>query len=642
MRNVANHLEIARPEFNLKLGVAETYDALLGRSYSSIVSANELLSTAQETGRLLVHGYAGSGKTQLLHRLYRHIVADGKFAVLIRLRDLVAEEKGWNDVPDNLRSQSQMLLARAEPPTDETSVRSIPSTLFALVDGLDEVPSELAVSVLGALDALAQRLPNLVVIVTDRFSVRPVSPETWRLASILPLGENDLPPLPQRNQDVNQRLLTIPLFVDLLAKGEVSLSQLRAPQVSIAAILNDLIERSIPADEVGRVSHAAYSTFADARSRVFAINWLTEAAGAAAVDRLMQKGLLKVEGERASFTQNLVHDYLAARYFASNPSLWNQRGFDVVSFTGASFDVLVLAAEVLATGSDEGLSERFIHQLYDWNFYAVGFVLARSIAVGSHVISRDTTLAAEAMMTERKWDRIVSTRTRVIAALRIIGDRNSSELLSLKDFSQLREWVAAREGSTSWFAAWRKLFLVPHGTSVDVDFVNAIEDPESILGWTAANVVKRTAPSIEALNRLREMLSVGTDTVRWRVAHALGAFPSRENFHPLVQMLGSDPYPWARYGALRSLVEQASLTDAGPLREEIIQGLADNVGVILSDQRLRIELERCLEVDPIPDGWARSLDPLISALWDRTSGELQFLWERLASKLSEKERAALV
>jgi hypothetical protein len=93
---------------------------------------------------------------------------------------------------------------------------------------------------------------------------------------------------------------------------------------------------------------------------------------------------------------------------------------------------------------------------------------------------------------------------------------------------------------------------------------------------------------------------------------------------------------------MRSLVEQASLTDPGVLRTQIVQALADNVDVILGDQRLRVELERCLEVDPVPEGWARSLDPLISALWDRTSGELQFSWERLASKLAEQEQAALV
>ena len=210
----------------------------------------------------------------------------------------------------------------------------------------------------------------------------------------------------------------------------------------------------------------------------------------------------------------------------------------------------------------------------------------------------------------------------------------------MNNLAELQGWVRTHQSSTPWFLTWKELFLLAPGSPVGADFVSQIADPQSIQGWTAANVIKRSTPDSNALEALRKLLNSPTSSIRWRSAHALGAFPDDQNARALLEVLTEDPYAWARYGAVRSLVEQASLTGPGELRNRIIKSLVDQVALILNDERLRLELQRCLEVEPVPEMWATSLDPLLTALWDGSFGELQLYWERLANKLEVQEHSA--
>src|SRR6185369_16186165 len=101
-------------------------------------------------------------------------------------------------------------------------------------------------------------------------------------------------------------------------------------------------------------------------------------------------------------------------------------------------------------------------------------------------------------------------------------------------------------------------FATPRGSALSDDDLAAIEHEDSLIGWTVANVAKRTTISESQAAMLRRLLQNAEDPiVRWRAAHVLGAHPSEDNVTALLDAL-NDPYHWVRYGAVRSLIELAA------------------------------------------------------------------------------------
>jgi len=440
------------------------------------------------------------------------------------------------------------------------------------------------------------------------------------------------------------QLLFVRGLVDLVLQGRGRIDLDINSHRTMASFIGPYLATEIESEILETVAEAAFDVYAQARARVFPLVEFEAIAGSGATAHMIDTGVLVVIEETASFAHNLVHDYLAAYYLAGHDDRWDQGGFDAVSFRAASFDVLVIAAEILADRGDTERIEVFVQQMYDWNFYAVGFVLARCVDIGSQAIPHDMYIAVETMLAERRWDLVVATAKRVTNALHLIGDTSAHELLGLADLDELRAWVESQHGDATWFHQWRDLFLTPSGTPVDDEFVALISDPLSIRGWTAANVVKRTQPSDAAERQLRSYLVDGAaaNSVRWRAAHALGAFPTPENSDLLFSVLTDDPNVWARYGAVRSLVEQAARTQDVDLRRQIIERLATKANVISEDPSLLVELSRCLVLSRPPKGWATELRPLLGELWNLSSGERQQLWEQIATQAEAYESDAWV
>jgi hypothetical protein len=156
----------------------------------------------------------------------------------------------------------------------------------------------------------------------------------------------------------------------------------------------------------------------------------------------------------------------------------------------------------------------------------------------------------------------------------------------------------------AWFNDWRRLFSTPIAAQMsDVD-LNQITDPDSVKGWTVANVAKRTSLSDEQQARLRGWLRRDEAVLRWRLVHALGSFPSEPNFHCLLQKLDEDPEVDVRYGAVRSLVEMACISDEN-LREKIFDQISARAQRIATQPRVEAELARALIVTPskAPQNW---------------------------------------
>lgn len=636
---VAAGLTVHEPAFSIPVGIVDDYRSMALGEISATIDAAGVPEVASQRGRLIVHGYAGSGKTELIHRVFRRVVGDGGYATLVRLRELTPIRADWDALQGSPPAQISLLLSKvAQPPVEEADISQIAAPFFVLVDGLDEVPKPIAVPVLNALDDLAARVPNVVVVVTDRFTSRPIDSRRWTIASLRPLEAPAAGELLDYDSGEVPPLLRIPVFADLALQGQVE-ADAGDDRRTMVSLIRPYLAGEIGDDVLPAVADAAFDVFAASQSRIFPIEPFQEIAGGLATQSAIDKGVIRVDGSDASFVHNLVHDYLAAYSLASHPERWNQNGFDAVAFKASSFDVLVLCAEVLAEREAGEQIELFVQQLYDWSFYAVGFVLARCVSVGSEALPGEVFTAVESMLAERRWDLVASTAGRVEDALRLIGNQTAVELLALENLLELQTWVAGQPGSASWYQIWRELFLTPPSAAVDVDFVTAVNDALSISGWTAANVVKRTNPTDAAEEHLRSLVSDVDGTVRWRAAHALGAFPTPANVDALFNVLSADPYPWARYGAIRSLIEQAARADAPELRSAIIERLVDHSKVIAEQPLLVTELSDCVVVTNPPEDWVQSLRPLLKAMWAASSGENQQLWDRTELRLEAADVA---
>jgi hypothetical protein len=126
-------------------------------------------------------------------------------------------------------------------------------------------------------------------------------------------------------------------------------------------------------------------------------------------------------------------------------------------------------------------------------------------------------------------------------------------------------------------------------------------------------------------------------TIRWRAAHALGAWPSDPVVGGLRHALLNDER-WVRYGAVRSLIDLAAAADA-EARDEQLRWFIDHLDRIKSmSEQVVDELERALVRVPPPNGWVSSAGNLVEALYASEETEhRRDRWRRLAARLRRTE-----
>jgi hypothetical protein len=247
-----------------------------------------------------------------------------------------------------------------------------------------------------------------------------------------------------------------------------------------------------------------------------------------------------------------------------------------------------------------------------------------------------------AMLAERRWDIIVATAERAGDALALLPMSWAREYLTAQSFKQVIELVTTVPSSTGWFERWRTLFTQTSGVPSENE-LDLICDLDGILGWTAANVLKRLPLTPEQQATLRRFADDQSIAVRWRIAHIFGAFPDFSNFELLRKLfLRDEEDDWVRYGATRSLVEMAARGSA-ELRHKIFAFLAENVTILSKHSRILDEFARSVVIraDQMPTDWAVAVRRVIYKLIDRSSEVTELeRWSRLSSILTEKATAA--
>ncbi|WP_327125450.1 HEAT repeat domain-containing protein [Streptomyces sp. NBC_01727] len=609
----AHELDLHYPSFGYPILICNDFDDVLsGRG--SPVTPDQLIKIAQSQGRVLLQARGGSGKTETLKVLSRKAYGIGVATLLVDLMDVMVRIGAHAGVS----AIAEDLLERVDSPpgSDEESL--------LLLDGLNEVPPEVAPAVVAAVDDLAIRNLRVSTIVTDRLSRRPLT-SRWALATLGAVPEDVMREIIGVVDSKSQEMYAIPYYLDKV-RPEGAEGKMRS-DIHKGYLLDHAVEEK----ELDSLSEAAFRQYESNRSRELDRTSFISVTGKHVWEQLVGAGVIIDDHHAAAphFTHHLIHDYLAARYLAKCPNVWGADSFDVVTFHATSFDALAMLLEQCS-----GKADVLLLSVYDWSMYAAAYLLAECRR-GVSQVSEDLEAAILSLLAERRFDRIVATSIRVSDALRLHPSDVASRLLQAADLDAISQIVEARTFGDS-LQTWKKVFTRKIQGPSEADDLNLLRSEDPLLGWTMATVIRRSRVSDARLREIGKLLNPSSSQpVRWRAAHAIGAFPSREVVEDLIATFLRDKDMWVQYGVVRSLIEAAA-SGGSELRHEVFSRMSqlDFLSAILEKDKLKQKVEKALLIRESPADWPESAGLLIEGLWALSETvEAQDLWRRVARDL---------
>ncbi|MGJ5051145.1 hypothetical protein ACQR09_29070 [Bradyrhizobium oligotrophicum] len=625
----------ARPVFNYKLGWSDNYGSLFRNSFRKITPAAELLNGVKNSGRALLVGKGGSGKTTVASRLVEAARQEGGEAYFVNMKLWIPTlEKEWGRLDASPLARMDLLLAElTEAAHSVAALGELDPNLtkYVVIDGLNEVHSRIAEQIVGAADALARTIIGLSVIATDRLVRRDSVSDQWILTHVLPLDAEDSrkaiegamgPQDWSKITSSQKRLLEIPFFLDKAIQDE-----------AIGSNLADTINRyltnhAFSSDELDRLARTAFLLYVDAGSRTFDLERLVAGVGDELAQKAIHSGVIQVEEQQGYFSHHLFHDYLAARYLAATEADWTYGALNAISFYASSFDAVTLVLQLLPAGKADG----FVRKVYDWNPYAAAYALSD---LDGDQVSNEMKFVIAAMLTDRLQDVFVKTAERSADALSILGMEEAERLQNASP-DGARAIIQGYTSQSAWFSEWKRVMTEPSGAKPDGRTLELLSSADPILGWTAANTIRRQMPDREQLANIRKSTSDGLVPVRWRSVHVLGAFPSEESQEVVSNAFMNDENEWVRYGALRSLMEMA--VRSTEMRVLVFSQIKRSVELLESQPQLRAEFIRSLFARDIEDKqtWRSGAGSIIEELADRAEDRRAFeSWVRLGDRLED-------
>jgi hypothetical protein len=602
-REAAESWPVQKPPFSLVTGWSKSYDDVLSGVFTTNLQENEILGEPLSTGRAILSGRGGDGKSWLLQRLHAKAVAEGKLAIFIDLKQWAgcdyAEWAEWTR--DYIGDGADFLFRRFSGlGLGAIEVDRLPpeSRKIVFVDGLNEISAKVGLEVLVVLDEIVASHINMSVLVADRLVRRDLpNPHRWWIGSPLPLTKEEVRRHLGKNTVVAaDDIRTSPFFLDAELKTGPGAGRRAATLEQMLRVHGGLSDA-----ELLLVSKFAFDAYSQTQSRMFDRDAFDGALGMNLADKLIHAGTVRFTDAGGFFQHHIVHDFLAAAYASTQaPDKWGPSLFRTLSFEASSFDAIELTFEQL----DPEQADVFLQKLYDWNLYAAGYALAQA-RESDDPVGPEMRTVIFAMLADKRFDPVLATSQRANDALRLMQLPDAKPFRDATNIAAVCEAVQLVHSEVEWFVAWKGLFALAEGGGVSADLLASITDDDSIVGWTVANVAKRGADREWMMPYLTEWLQSDVSaTVRWRIAHVLGSLPIAPAMKQLLQLLDHDEDPYVKYGAIRSLVELATLADP-ELRAAIQDAIVQRGPAISSSDRISGELRSSLLIaaTAAPDDW---------------------------------------
>jgi hypothetical protein len=596
------------------------------------VSADSLAAKTKDAKRLILRGYAGGGKSAILRKCAAQILDEHFIPVVINLKKWTRDDS--TSLSAAIKQQKDLdykfdVLLRVSV-TDLNSKRldQFPDNFekFIMVDGLNEVYGRDATrEILDLLDDYVRLKGFYVyVVVTDRVVERETRSTAWKIAQLQLLSLEGVKrqvgePTWRQLSDSDKELLRVPYYLDYAIKSRST--QFGSAAKAHEAFFRDsfFVEQNKFIEEgLNQLAKAAFEAYSDFKSPSFKPDKFLTEIGDELWEKLIQAGVITISGTEARFDHQLKHDYLASRYLAFHDKLWDSTAFDVVSFESKTFEPLLMILEQLSS-TDQ--ADKFLTKVYDWNWVATVTCLSGTAWATQKPFSRAMEIIVAAVVAEKLFDPIRPTRERARLQLSELPRSLSEQFIKAKSLDDVFDIVKNVESDSPEFAKWRGLFTRYKDPPLNEEEIREIANPNSILGWTASNVIKRfklTEPDLRQLRGIYDAvdglsLQLGS-VIQWRVVHALGKFDTTENVDLLFRALDLASYHLVKFGAARSLVEIAAITDDADLRKRIVEGLQNRIHGLR--RRVLEEIGKAVFYRNAPVSWSALIVPLLEKIRD--------------------------
>jgi hypothetical protein len=591
------------PPFMLFTGWSRSYDDILSGAFATKLRENQILKQALTTGRAILSGRGGDGKTWLLRRLHRLALAAGDVAIFVDLKQWTGGDYvEWTEwTRFNVGDGADFLFRRFSGlGLGAIDIDRLPpeTRKIVFVDGLNEISAKVGLEILTVLDEIVSSHINMSVLVADRLVRRELpNLNRWWIGSPLPLTHDEVRKHLGKGIVLDaDDIRTSPFFLEAELKAGPGGGRR-------AGTLERLLLRhgGLSEAELLVVSKGAYDAYLQSRSRMFEREAFEVAVGAPLTARLQEAGVLRFTEAGGYFQHHIVHDFLAAYYVArQNQDTWGPSLFRTLSFETSSFDAIELAFEQL----DRDQADLFLQKLYDWNLYAAGYALAQA-RESDDPVGPEMRTVIFAMLADKRFDPVLATSQRASDALRLMQLIDARPFRDAANIGELCAAVQLIHSESQWFIDWKDLFCLAEAGNISEAALAMIAQADSIKGWTVANVAKRTVDGEWMIPHLTQWLQDGVSaTVRWRIAHLLGSLPSGPALEQLLRLLDNDEDDDVKYGAVRSIVELATMADP-QLRMAARTAIEQRATAISSSERVARELRSSLLIDPAlaPEGW---------------------------------------
>ena len=615
------------PSFVFTVSLADTYrDLRAGRFTSQNKQPNSLLPSEARRATVL-HGGGGTGKTRIFHTLARQLLEQGRLPVLIDLKLWLAKEPTGepqeNEVADILK---QCGTPRFQPGLLEELTHGYRDWVVML-DGLNEVPKHAREALIRSFRSILNESERSYLLIADRYGASDYL-ESFVHACVDALDENFVrqifnkrfaPELTFEQLEPSVKdILKIPFFLDLKLRKMTELGMADTKSTMMEEFF--LKQLRIGEADIDKIAEATLAICEEYQSQTFDASRFSTEVGEELYKLLCEASVLSRDG--TSFEHHLWRDYLCARYLAKNQNECKEKAFDAATFTSESLEPLTLVVEQL---QDAEMADEFLRRVYDWNFYAT-IDCIREAGESSRVLPSNSIRAAIlAAIAEKRFDRVSRTSMRAEARLQEHRYPLALPFVQADTLDKLIEHVRSLEFEEPWFGRWKHLFARSEEQGIMEEEINLLTEADSIVGWTAANVARRSRLNKADQRQVRTIYSTSTGnpeagSVRWRAVHVLGAYPSSENVSVLISALEKDDYHWVQYGAARALVEIAA-SCSQKLRGDVLKQLVDAVEQIwYQDVRrgrlISKEIGRTVFIKGARPMWKESVKPFLHRLRD--------------------------
>lgn len=619
-----------QPRFEIKLGWTKSYEQLFGGEFSETSAISEVLKRVKQSGRVLLTGRGGGAKTVIVHRIAKEALRLNIVPLVLSLKNWTAQDYDLWRTRAESSSRLDFLLQRfgfATVSVADLDGFSPDVQRLILLDGLNEVDSRTGQEIIYILDEFVRYAVNTSVVVTDRLVRREfIRPPRWQLGMVLPLEESEV----RRHvgstyesfSEDTKLLLQTPYFLSsYLSDGYVADSR-------SGEMKEYFVSYALTEPELDVAASAAFEVYGDS-ARSFDTGRFEALVGSGTFRKLVQTGAVIQRGVLSYFDHHLKHDYLAARHLVGGVDRWTSETLDRITFNASSFETIMFAVEQIGNRAQADL---FVRRVYDWNIYGVGYALSEA---RQSAVSPEMQNVILAMFAERKWDVIEATAKRAIDTLGLIPSDDAKRYLAANNIEAVFRLIEEVRSNEQWFQEWKGLFTM---RAIDGRFEAPIEllrNPDSVLGWTASNVLKRMQLSPQIQQELVALLLHNSDVIRWRVTHVLGSFPSDANLDALAERLTD--IPRVRYGAVRSLIEMAAYSER-ELAMRIFVRLRERANEITQHRGVVDEFLRAIFVTrkQIADfDWLQSVFQVINVLQEHSPEESRAQYERVSQRLVE-------